>query len=63
MRRLSNEKAERPLIASIPDEELPEFIGKHLFERSFYYNQANHVIDCDHKSVEEIAIEIESLLC
>ena len=42
--RLASEKEERPLIADIPDEELPEFIGKHLFERSFYYSQAKHTI-------------------
>ncbi len=60
--RLSKEKTERPLIASIPDEELPEFIGKHLFERSFYYNQASHVVDCNSKSVEKIVVEIEGLL-
>lgn len=62
VRRLSNEKAERPLIASIPKEELHEFIGKHMFERSFYYNQANTVINCDDKSSSEIVIEITESL-
>jgi len=61
-KRLSVEKTERPLIANIPEEELQEFIGKHLFERSFYYNQANHVLNCDDKSIEEIVFEIEGLL-
>lgn len=39
-RRLEHEKAHRPLIAHLPDEELPEFIGKHLFERSPFYSKA-----------------------
>ena len=58
--RLSVEKAHRPLIANIADEELPEFIGKHLFERSFYYNQAERVISCDGKSLDQLAVEIEN---
>ncbi|TMM53445.1 shikimate kinase [Maribacter algarum] len=62
VKRLSKEKTKRPLIASIPEVELHEFIGKHLFERSFYYNQASHVVNCDDKSIQEIVIEIESLL-
>jgi len=63
VKRLSKEKSERPLIASIPNDELHEFIGKHLFERSFYYNQAPHIVNCDEKRVEEIVAEIETLLC
>ncbi len=60
--RLSKEKSERPLIKNIPDEDLPEFIGKHLFERNQYYTQAKHTIVCDLKEPSEIAVEIESLL-
>ena len=60
--RLSKEKTERPLISDIPDEELHEFIGKHLFERSFYYHQAKHVITCDGKSAIEIAAVILKIL-
>lgn len=56
--RLSGEKSHRPLIASIKDENLQEFIGKHLFERSYYYNQAALRISCDGKSLEELAQEI-----
>ncbi len=60
--RLLKEKEHRPLISHIPDEELPEFIGKHLFERNPFYTQANHIIDCDNKTVETIAGEIRELL-
>ena len=60
--RLLKEKAVRPLIQSIPDTELPEFIGKHLFERNAYYNQANYTLTCDNKTPEKIAEEIIRLV-
>ncbi|TDU34474.1 shikimate kinase [Gelidibacter sediminis] len=59
VQRLTPEKLTRPLIAHIQtDEDLTEFIGKHLFERSFYYNQSHHTIVTDHKSVQQITEEI-----
>ncbi|QCX00576.1 shikimate kinase [Aggregatimonas sangjinii] len=61
VQRLEGEKAARPLIKNIPTEELPEFIGKHLFERSYFYNQAHHVISCDGKGNSEIVSEIAKL--
>ncbi len=61
-KRLLKEKDERPLVRNIPEEELPEFIGKHLFERSYFYNQANKVISCDGKDPQEIVTEMESIL-
>ena len=60
--RLLSEKDTRPLIQLIDDEDLPEFIGKHLFERSNFYLQADHMIDIDQKSVETIVKEIVELL-
>ena len=60
--RLVSEKNTRPLIQAIGEEDLPEFIGKHLFERSNFYLQAHHVIDIDQKSVKTIAKEIIELL-
>ena len=56
--RLKRQKAKRPLIANIPDDELPEFIAKHLFERNNFYNQARYIIDTDDKTPEEIVAEI-----
>ena len=38
--RLKNEKSNRPLISHLRDEELKEFIAKHLFERRTFYAQA-----------------------
>jgi len=60
--RLLSEKDTRPLIQSIDEKDLPEFIGKHLFERSNFYLQAHHVVEIDQKSVEMIVEEIIELL-
>lgn len=60
--RLSNQKESRPLIKNINLEDLPEFIGKHLFERSFYYNQAPHIAVGDAKSPEKLSSEIKEML-
>ncbi len=60
--RLSKKKMKRPIIANMNDDELKEFIAKHLFERSFYYNQVDYVIDIDNKSAKKIGKEIRSKL-
>lgn len=60
--RLSKEKSKRPLIASQADDELAEFIGKHLFERNLFYQKANHVINCNGKNLEEVLAAIKSHL-
>ncbi|MCG9970757.1 shikimate kinase [Christiangramia crocea] len=62
-RRLFSEKDHRPLISHLDSpEKLEEFIRKHLFERGFYYNQSEHIINCDSKSPEEIISEIKTRL-
>ena len=60
--RLKNEKALRPLLASLTNEELEDYIRKHLFDRSYYYLQAKHVVSIDNKSIAEIVSEIENVL-
>ncbi len=60
--RLAKEKEQRPLIKDTPDADLLEFIGKHLFERSFFYNQAPHVVTTDTKTPDNIAEEVVTLL-
>ncbi len=60
--RLMKEKQKRPLIAHLDDIAVKEFIAKHLFDRSFYYNQATFKVDVDGKSVDEVAAEITKLL-
>jgi len=60
--RLVVNKSKRPLIANKNNEEMKEFIAMHLFERSYFYNQAQYVVSVDNKSVEETVAEIVALL-
>ncbi len=60
--RLKAEKITRPLLGNQSDEGLKDFIAQHLFERSYFYNQATYSINTDMKSPKEIVSEIESLL-
>jgi shikimate kinase len=53
--RLRKEKAKRPLIQDISDEELRSFILKKMNDRRLYYEQAD-------VHVEEATVTIESLL-
>jgi len=57
--RLENEKLKRPLVARFESKEvLQEFIGKHLFERSHFYNQADFVIRNDDAFIDHIVESI-----
>ncbi|MDT0559458.1 shikimate kinase [Ichthyenterobacterium sp. W332] len=57
--RLGNEKYKRPLVAHIETrEDLKDFIRKHLFERSLYYEQSNIKIHTDHNSAKEVVEKI-----
>lgn len=56
--RLRSEKEQRPLIASLNDEQLTEFVAKHLFERRNFYEQANETISIDQKSTDELLQEL-----
>lgn len=56
--RLLKQKEKRPLIANIPDENLPEFIAKHLFERNAFYSKAQYSINTDSREPEDIVNEI-----
>lgn len=62
VKRLIKKKAKRPLIASLGDEKIPEFVAKHLFERRFFYEQAHITIKIDEKKKSEIAEELFTLL-
>jgi len=62
-KRLFVEKSERPLIAHITKEDdLKDFVRKHLFERSYYYNQAHTSIDVSESSVEKTVESIVATL-
>lgn len=58
--RLSINKTKRPLVKDLETEEMQEFIAKHLFDRSFYYNQCKHVISVDDKSPTDVVLEIKN---
>lgn len=59
--RLLKRKLKRPLIAKISDEDLPEFVAKHLFERNVFYSQAKFIVDTDNKTPGRVAGEISAL--
>ncbi len=57
--RLALEKEKRPIIAHLNTEALlNDFIRKHLFERNFYYFQAEKSVKVDDKTVTAIVEEI-----
>ena len=60
--RLIEERQNRPLIANLDDDEFKEYIAKHLFDRSYFYNQANFKIFVNEKSPDLISTEIVNLL-
>ncbi|WP_452222458.1 shikimate kinase [Lacinutrix salivirga] len=60
--RLQFEKAKRPLINHLTNtDDLIEFIGKHLFERSHFYNQAQLTVDVNREPkliLEDIILKL-----
>lgn len=57
--RLFSQKENRPLVAHLKtEEELNEFIRKHLFERAYFYNQAGLIIKNDEESVNDTVEKI-----
>ena len=57
-KRLKKKKEERPLIKNIANDDLQDFIRKHLFERNFYYMQSHQIIDVDDISRKKAAKKI-----
>ncbi|MBW8359693.1 MAG: AAA family ATPase [Weeksellaceae bacterium] len=60
--RLIRQKQKRPLIANIADEDIPEFVAKHLFERNAFYSKAQFIVDTTGKEPEAVVEEITSKL-
>lgn len=56
--RLSKQKEKRPLIANIDEENLHEFIAKHLFERNQFYSKAQFSVSTDNREPDDIVMEI-----
>jgi shikimate kinase len=62
VQRLNTSKIKRPILENFSGDELSNFIGNHLFERSFFYLKAKHIIDVNDKSTDQIVDEILSKL-
>tara|TARA_R110001632_G_scaffold100840_2_gene208209 strand:+ start:2648 stop:3172 length:525 start_codon:yes stop_codon:yes gene_type:complete len=62
--RLWTERATRPLVSAIDTfEALEDYVRKHLFERGFYYNQAQTVIKIEPTAtVDEVVEDIVARL-
>ena len=59
VKRLFNEKDKRPMISHLETEDdLEDFVRKHLFERGYYYNQSDLVVNIENRTPKEIASEI-----
>ena len=57
--RLFGEKKNRPLISHLDKmDDLKEYIGKHLFERGFYYSRSQFSIVVDAKTEKDIIEEM-----
>ena len=60
--RLVTNNKDRPLIADKNEVEMKEFIAKHLFDRSFYYNHAQYNVSVDGRTKDETVQDILNLL-
>ncbi|MGG5601204.1 shikimate kinase [Myroides sp. DF42-4-2] len=60
--RLEKEKEHRPMLQINTDDTLETFIAKHLFDRSYFYYQAKHIVVVDDKSVTQIVDELVAQL-
>ena len=63
VKRLKNSIAKRPLISHLKDDEdLRDFISKHLFERSFFYEKSDVKIITDDIEVNDTIKLINELV-
>lgn len=61
--RLMKEKNSRPLVSHINQkEDMIEFVGKHLFERTRFYEQSDLTLSIDELSITEIVEQIKKEL-
>ncbi len=58
VKRLESSRKSRPLIDFLKDNlSKTEFVAKHLFERSYFYEQSHFVVTVDGKRLKEITAE------
>ncbi|MBS7333955.1 shikimate kinase [Faecalibacter bovis] len=62
VKRLENKKHTRPLIAHLKDDELMEFIAKHLFERNHFYQKAKYTLNIANQNSSEVLNQIMEIL-
>ncbi len=62
IRRVTAQGNTRPLLAGKTPQELKEFVGQHIFERSYFYNHAQYTVVTDAKTPEIVAEEILRLI-
>lgn len=62
VKRLENEKQQRPLLSKLHNNSLEEFVAIHVFERSYFYTQAQHTIAAGNTTPEQVVTKIISLL-
>lgn len=56
--RISRNKSKRPLVASLSQEKLTEFIAKHLFERRNFYELAHKTVSVNNKDIDQLVADI-----
>jgi len=52
----------RPQLMGVADQDLGEFIAKHLFERQHFYQMAHHKIAVDQNPAEHVVEDLERLI-
>lgn len=62
VKRLETKKQARPLIAHLDNDQLTEFIAKHLFERNPYYQKAKYTLSISNQNPSEILNEIMTII-
>ncbi len=62
VKRLKSSQQLRPLIQNINQDDWEDFTTKHLFERNYYYNFAQHKINTNEKDNETVAEEIYRII-
>lgn len=61
-KRLFENKADRPLVSHLKtQEEVTEFVGKHIFERIHFYNQADIIINANSTPDDVLAKILQEL--
>lgn len=59
VKRLQIDRQNRPLIFNLSDNELTDFVAKQIFERSYFYLFAKHIIKTGGLNFNEIIAQIE----